>query len=318
MFLQKGYGHVPHTDEWKYKVEILDQIVGYLKASTHWGYRFPGPSASEPASLVCLALAGRGLSRAAQRPAQWLLEIQQANGAVGVSAAESTPAWTTSLAILAWTAVDANNSVNGQGALSKPIEEAVRWSLSSRGTTVPRKLHVGHDTTIIGWSWAAATHSWLEPTCYFTMALKAAGQGAHARVSEGVRLIVDRLLPDGGCNYGNTIVLGQSLLPHLQPTGLAMMALAGESCNDPRIEKSVQYLDRTLESAFSKGVQIPTASLCYAMMGLAAHHHMPACSKKMLQSAMERELLKPSSPHKCALLALAAANKPFNRNLGIS
>ena len=33
------------------------------------------------------------------------------------------------------------------------------------------------------------------------------------RTREGVRLLRDRLLPDGGCNYGNTTVLGQTLSP---------------------------------------------------------------------------------------------------------
>ena len=92
------------------------------------------------------------------------------------------------------------------------------------------------------WPWVLGTHSWIEPTAFNVLALKAAGRGEHPRTREAVRLLVDRLLPTGGCNYGNTTVLGQQLRPHLAPTGLVLLSLAGEQINDSRIAKSLAYL----------------------------------------------------------------------------
>jgi len=52
---------------------------------------------------------------------------------------------------------------------------------------------------------------------------------AHPRADEAVQLMLDRILPGGGCNYGNTIVLDQLLRPHIQPTGIVLLALAGDA-----------------------------------------------------------------------------------------
>ena len=175
-----------------------------------------------------------------------------------------------------------------------------------RGSLLPLNSNIGHDTTIVGWSWAAETHSWLEPTCFHVLALKAAGQGEHPRVREGLRLITDRLLPTGGCNYGNTQVLGQTLLPHLQPTGIAMMALAGTSVQDNRIAASLRYLASTLQNEQSSSRAMPTASLCFGLLGLTAHHRRPPAAGKWLQAAYEQVMQQDPSTYKLALLALAA------------
>ena len=120
-------------------------------------------------------------------------------------------------------------------------------------------------------------------------------------------MIVDRLLPAGGCNYGNSIVLDQVLLPHIQPTGLAVMALAGEDVDDPRIELSLHYLERELCR------ETTTASLCYGLLGLAAHRRtLPADNNSWLRKAYHRASRHEAGAYKLALLALAAADRyPF-------
>lgn len=134
----------------------------------------------------------------------------------------------------------------------------------------------------------------------FVMALKASGQANHPRTREAVNLIIDRLLPEGGCNYGNTIVLGQVLLPHVQPTGLAMLALAGEQCQDERIEKSLDYLEKQLSGESS------TASLCYGLLGLAAHGRRSSRAAKWLNQAFDRLVQNGTNSYKLALIALAS------------
>jgi hypothetical protein len=113
-------------------------------------------------------------------------------------------------------------------------------------------------------------------------------------------LLKDRLLPSGGCNYGNTIVFGQELRPHLQPTGLCLLALAGETDLDGRVERSIEYLIDQLSD------RTTTASLSFALLGLAAHGRLPAESTSWLAAAAERTLGRDPGSYKLALLALAS------------
>jgi hypothetical protein len=278
--------------DWRH--DLIVQLAARIPA----GYEAGGEPASEPTALVGLALVVHNRMDAARLSARWLADQQARDGSIGIAASRPTPCWTTSLAALLWQSIDATD---GTGQFRGPLDRAVEWAIADRGQAAPRKPHVGHDTTLVGWSWAANTHSWLEPTALFVLALKAAGRARHPRTREAVRLIIDRLLPSGGCNYGNTTVLGQELLPHVEPTGVAMMALAGEAHNDPRIERSLVYLQRELAA------ETATASLCYGLLGLAAHGRAVTRRDDWLEHAHGRVLQQGGSPCKLALIALASA-----------
>jgi hypothetical protein len=272
--------------EWR--AELLERLA----ECTPGGYHARGEVASEPTALAGLALVAGG-NAAAQRAADWLVERQNADGAVGVLESQATPCWPTSLAILLWQRLDAEQ-------YRGPIEKAVAWTLAEKGETHLQRDYIGHDTTLVGWSWAADTHSWLEPTAMFVMALKATGHSDHPRTREAVRLLVDRLLPHGGCNYGNSIVLGQELLPHVQPTGIVMMALAGEAITDPRLPKSLEYLQRELSA------ETTTSSLCYGLLGLAAYQQAPEQRLNWLQDKYSAMSPRDANCYKLALIALAS------------
>jgi hypothetical protein len=273
-----------------------EELYERLKSVIPGGYSAQGEIASEPTALGGLALLAIGKREAASNAAQWLAEHQDANGSVGVTSSQSTPGWTTSLAILLWQAMSEPPKYGG------PLERAVAWSLNEHGKREEQRDFIGHDTTLLGWSWAANTHSWAEPTAMFVLALKAVGQSNHPRTREAVRLLVNRLLPHGGCNYGNTFVLGQELMPHVQPTGIVMMALAGENVDDPRLEKSLAYLKENLSA------ETTTASLTYGLLGLAAHRRAPTDRFAWLESSYNRVDTRGASPYKIALLALAASD----------
>jgi hypothetical protein len=197
--------------------------------------------------------------------------------------------------MLSWLACD-------RDAFADNIRIALDWALAEHGKPQERNSQVGHDTTLLGWSWAVKTHSWLEPTAFFVLALRAAGLDDHARTREGVRLIADRLLPEGGCNYGSTMVLGQYTLPQVEPTGVAMLALTGEQITDPRVEKSLAYLEANVSG------DTPTSSLCYGLIGLTAHNRRPALTEQWLAAALERELSRDTGAFKLALLTLASVH----------
>jgi hypothetical protein len=73
------------------------------------------------------------------------------------------------------------------------------------------------------------------------IALFIAGYQAHSRVKEGIRMLMDRQLPHGGWNYGNTSVFGQELRAAPESTGAALHALAGRVARQD-VQQSLDYL----------------------------------------------------------------------------
>jgi hypothetical protein len=271
-------------------MSISTKCIERLRNTDRCSYSADRAWAAEPTALACLALTAHGENTAALRLARQLADVQLQNGSVTANSESDSPGWTTSLAILAWLACE---------DFDTNIDRAIDWALATHGKPAPMNPQIGHDPTILGWSWAAETHAWMEPTCMFVIALKAAGLGDHPRTREGVRLVTDRLLPTGGSNFGSTLVLGQATLPQVQSTGLAMLALAGEAITDPRVAKSLQYLEASLNPATT------TASLSYGLLGLTAHNRRPPHAEAWLAGALERELTRGASAYKLALLALA-------------
>ncbi|QDS98968.1 hypothetical protein [Adhaeretor mobilis] len=282
----------------------LSRHLRRLHEATIWCYQGNTlEPATEPAAWASLALGSHGDRLAALRPARWLAEQQQANGAVGVSRKLQTPRWPTSLAMLAWYFADQWNEADN---FELPLKKATEWTLQDHGRAGPVSRQAGHDTTLAGWSWAADTHSWMEPTCFFVKALTQLGLAKHPRVQTGVRMIVDRLLPAGGCNYGNTFVLGQELLPHVQPTGIAMWALADHPTDDPRVTASLDYLLRKIEADSS------AASLSFALLGLTAHDQRPSKANELvLRKLKHLDEIGSKATYPLSLLLLAAHEQPF-------
>lgn len=286
----------------------LDETVDQLANQPCCGYYPDQTAASEPTALTAIVLLRAGRIDAARRALAWLVRRQNADGSVGVTADLATPGWPSGLAVLAWTEWTwAKGGRSEDSPYREPIERAVGWILRARGETLSLPGIYGHDGTLIGWPWVAGTHSWIEPTAIGRLALQAVGHGDHPRAREAERLLVDRFLPDGGCNYGNTRVWGSVLRPQLQPTGLAVLALAhGASCGGG-VEKSLDYLQRNISPA------TPALSLGWALLGLAAHDRAPAHRGTMLVAACRRNRRGGRSPHRSALLSLAALG---GRSLG--
>jgi uncharacterized protein (DUF362 family) len=97
------------------------------------------------------------------------------------------------------------------------------------------------DVTLNGWPWAEGNFSWVEPTAWAILALRRIGQGDNPRVLEGQKMLLDRALDEGGCNYGNRHIFGRVLEPIPGPSCLMLLALQGRS-DEARIRSAVQYL----------------------------------------------------------------------------
>ncbi len=273
-------------------IAIRDAAIARLLAEPIGGYHAGSPAASEPIAWASIALSDAGKFHAAKQGADWLASIQAKDGSVGVTADDPTPAWPTSLALLAWSKIDRQK-------YGDRTKRAADWALAQKPWQGIKSDDTADDPTISGWSWAVATYSWLEPTAFFVLGLREAGFSDHPRQKEGVRMLIDRLLPSGGANYGNTIVLGQELLAHVQPTGILAMALADESIENDRYKRTLDYL------ATAALEPTGTASLCYAILGLAANGRPVDLFTTRLGDAWQRTE-KGGNVYKRALVAMAA------------
>jgi len=303
----------------------LDEALEQLAGSRSWGYYLGGPAATEPTALAALALLRHGHGQAAVEALDWLAGNQQADGSLGVDAQTPRPAWPTGWAILAWqAAVRALPESNSGGPAVRAVDNeatspsdstsrtpslrrwsdaaqrAVAWVLSVRGPSQPRSKLFGHDTMLQGWPWVEQTQSWVEPTAINLWALKQSGHAADTRAREAVAMLLDRMLPQGGWNYGNTVVLGTTLRAHVQPTGLALAALAGEAQAASCVQRSLKYLEQVLCA------RTPGVSLGFALVGGAAHGWRPRSAGEWLAAAYRRSVERGPSAYRLALLALAA------------
>lgn len=115
---------------------------------------------------------------------------------------------------------------------------------------------------LTGWPWIDQTYAWVEPTAMAVKALVSAGLADHDRTLSGVSLLLDRQLPKGGWNYGNTLVFEQTLNPMPGPTGMALWAL-DQHIERSRIVGSLEYLQGVLPRL------VTPLSLGWALLGLS-------------------------------------------------
>lgn len=265
-----------------------------------WGYAPGARPASECAALAALALDAHGRTAAADAARAWLAEVQNADGSLGIVEGQADPCWPTPLAMLAWES-GAHSSRAPQWRSAR--DRAAEWLLRAEGERLPRQAEMGHDSMLPGWPWVLGTHSWVEPTAWSVLALQRSGRGQASRAQDGVRLLLDRLLPEGGCNYGNTVVLGQTLRPHVQPSGLALLALAGDAQAPVRCAASLRYLRSSLMQ------NLTASSLAYALLALQAHEAPVEEAGALCEAAAQRTRTWAAYRPRLALLALAVAEE---------
>jgi hypothetical protein len=141
---------------------------------------------------------------------------------------------------------------------------------------------LAHDTFLKGWPWVAGTHSWIEPTALGVVALRATGFGRHDRVREAILMMLDRQLPHGGWNYGNTLVFGQELHPMPESTGAALAGLAGQVPQD-KVALSLEYLLGTVNR-----LRTPL-SLGWGLLGLKAWGRAPVDGAALVERCLANQ-----------------------------
>ena len=231
----------------------------------------PAPEATAWA-VIALKSSAAHLDSAG-RACDWLTSIQHPDGRVTAVEGCDGTVWPTPICIIAWKCLE---------RYREPMNAGIQFLLDSKGQHYVKKSGspVGHDTSIVGWPWIENTHSWIEPTCLSIIALKSCGYKDHPRIREAVRMILDRQLPSGGWNYGNTTVFGKELLPNAENTGQALSALSGMTGEDAIIG-SLRYLDASIRK-----VRTPMA-LAWMLHGLALWSKLPGNWDKWVIESLE-------------------------------
>jgi len=183
--------------------------------------------------------------------------------------------WPTPLAIMAW---------QGATEYRQPQLRAVRFLLKTTGIHWEKKQDFpeGHNTMIPGWSWVENSHSWVEPTALSLLALQVTGFGQGKRAQEATKMLMDRMLPQGGWNYGNTFVFEKQLHPDPESTGVALNALAGRVTSES-VQGSLDYLKTQVEQIRSP------LSLGWGILGLGAWNLRPAKAQEWILESLQRQ-----------------------------
>ena len=252
-----------------------------------------GPYRPDSTAWAILALEKAGISASFVADGRAALSAgRMQNGSVFFSGAPNV-IWPTSLAVLAW---------RGDPQYQEELNRATGYLLEISGNHWNRTPdeHLEHDTSIRGWPWILGMHSFVEPTAMALMALERTGHAGHPRFLEGIRMIMDRQLPGGGWNYGNTKVYGTELFPFIDTTGMALTAVAG-SASKESVKNSLDYL-----RAQSENCRTPL-SLGWALFGLGAWGILPTESNMWIEETLSRqEKLGSYGTSLLSLLALAA------------
>ena len=274
-----------------------------------YGYQAGQSAHLEPTVLALLAL---GTSPAGLKAAQSLEQHRGSDGSYRLARGRPQAVWPTALVLFA------------RGVLDHPaaeIQPIANKLLTVEGKIVKMEASDAGDIDagLLGWPWAEETFSWVEPTAWACLALRAVGLGRHPRVMEGLRLLLDRAFDHGGANYGSRVILGKQTDPIPGPTALLLLALQG--VDHPRIEAAKGYLRVMLET-------MPDVEhLAWIKLALSCHTTdertralLPELDAK-LQAAVTNEQTQTNGlgagPYRLALASLAlntGTRNPFKLN----
>jgi hypothetical protein len=153
---------------------------------------------------------------------RWLIEHQRADGRFTVVPGPVQTISATALAALALDTRPERPQARVEAARDRAVGVLPR--LQAR-RAAPDPL-VPQDPTTRGWGWTLDTAAWVEPTAWAVLALRRLRPGA-ATIADGLRTLADRECVGGGWNYGNRIVYDVDLVPFVQTTAAALLALQG-------------------------------------------------------------------------------------------
>jgi hypothetical protein len=123
-------------------------------------------------------------------------------------------------------------------------------------------------------------------------------EASEKRIRLGVEMLLDRVCAGGGWNSGNSVVYGVQLLPHVEATAIALLALQDEE-RTPAIRMSLAWLKQ--RSAVIDSVE----SLAWSVLSLFVYQE-PVDQLKVRLAALvgEGQQIRNTATLATAILAL--------------
>lgn len=290
----------------------------YLRAAQNpdggWGFRGGSQSRIEPTAWALLALdqvfPAIAASEAIARGVRFLSDSQLPGGSWPAAAGQGQGSWVTSLACWAFLSANENRDALKRGlswlVAERPGDSGAWWRLIRR-LTAHKKVSMQNDA-YWGWSWTSGTASWVEPTAYALLVLRASPRdllppqaAGRQKLAEG--MLFDRMCPGGGWNCGNPMVYGVPGEPQVSTTVWALLALR-EHAERSEIQQSLAWLEKNWSS-----IQSP-ASLALTQIALNAFDRCSSAFSAAIERLYEPDAISWNVPV-AAWAALAASSKKF-------
>jgi hypothetical protein len=266
-----------------------------------WSFFGSRQSSIEATSLAVLAL-GFG-AHAQQSGIAHLLDSQRPDGGWPAFIGDSESCWTTALALCA---------LNATGDFELARKKALHWLDAERGReahwlwrwkfkTVDRNVHFDPDK--YGWPWGPGAASWVMPTALSIIAIKQytvcnRDDVSDQRIRVGIQMLLDRGCVGGGWNSGNSVVYGVPLLPHVETTAIALLALQEEE-GPPVVRAGLAWLRNRAASIES------AESLAWCILSLFVYREPVEQLKRVLATKVGEGLgVQNAATVATALLAL--------------
>ena len=278
-----------------------------------WSSRSSRGEGIETTCFALMALDGRP-SVARDRGIKLLFRTQNPDGSwPAFEGDDPEGCWTTALVAIALRFI---------GAPTAPIEKSTRWLLHSKGReghwfwkwkfrTVDRAVQFNPDK--YGWPWFPDTVSWVIPTAFSLIALKHCTQCSTEsivnRIHLGKDMLRDRSCPQGGWNAGNGIVFGSALIPHIDTTAIALIALT--EANDAIANQGLKWLRRAFincPSAYS----LAWSTIAFTMHQDPALNHCIAHLNSRLSTTNGTSNIETLSLAAIALKSAEGSENPFS------
>ncbi|MBM4068762.1 MAG: DUF362 domain-containing protein [Planctomycetes bacterium] len=246
------------------------ELIDLITPDGGWGYAPGQPAQLEPTCLALLALVGDPDTnkKFIASGCDALERCRGSDGMYRLANGREEAIWPTAIVVFVKSVLGVDDA-----ALSVAVDRLLALRGRLPETTEQGELH-DIDLKLVGWPWGQGNFSWVEPTAWACIALRRAGRGDHPRVAEGLRLLLDRAMDEGGINYGNRRVLGRMTDPIPVPTCLMLLAVQG--IEHPRINAALRYL---LGQATCQDVE----NLCWIKLTLDAYRERPEVAAALPQ-----------------------------------
>jgi uncharacterized protein (DUF362 family) len=256
--------------------DLIDELVSKAHPDGGWGY-VPGEIAQlEPTCLALLALSldSQRQADAIAKGRAFIARCRQSDAGYPLAKGRTQALWSTAVVLFTEAAL---------GAAPAALAPTVGFLLHYEGKIPPtpqydelKVVDANHDIDLklVGWPWAENNFSWVEPTAWACLALRRCGLDSHARVQEGLRLLLDRAMDTGGVNYGNRRILDKILDPIPGPTALMLLAVQGR--DHPRIGAAIRYLIQEMSDG-------DPDHLCWTKLALDLYPNQPGVPEALAQ-----------------------------------